>query len=299
MLKKSLIIALMGAIAFPLAVRAETVMEKIARTGTLTVGTRTDAIPYSYVNDRGELVGYSIDMLEKIRSAIEAQLGKPITLQVVTLEGVDSAIGQLNSGGIDLACNTSFTWERDRFVDFSVSYGISGIRLLVPANSTLGTPESLAGKRVGVLQQNIAESTLKLVQPQAILVPFESVESGLQALTSQKVDAIAGDMVALAGIEQTLKPNTYKIVPNKAYANFGLACMFPPNNSSFADIVNYNLVKVMQGYVVGEPETVKMVDRWFGRNGIVPIDSELIKTFFDTIILTREQIPLSSPAVSE
>lgn len=299
MLKKSFIIALMGAIAFPLAVRAETVMEKIARTGTLTVGTRTDAIPYSYVSDRGELVGYSIDMLEKIRSAIGAQLGKPITLQVVTLEGVDSAIEQLNSGGIDLACNTSFTWERDRFVDFSVSYGISGIRLLVPANSTLGTPESLAGRRVGVLQQNIAESTLKLVQPQAILVPFESVESGLQALTSQKVDAIAGDMVALAGIEQTLKPNTYKIVPNKAYANFGLACMFPPNNSSFADIINYNLVKVMQGYVVGEPETVKMVDRWFGRNGIVPIDPELIKTFFDTIILTREQIPLSSPAVSE
>lgn len=300
MKKKLFIVALglIGAVLSPLAAHSETVLEKIARTGTLTIGTRTDAIPYSYVNDRNELVGYSIDLIEQIKTALEAQLGKPIALQVVTPSNFGDAIAGVESGTIDLACNTAFTWERDRFVDFSVSYAVSGIRLLVPSSSSLGSPESLAGKRIGVQQQTIAESTIKLVQPKAIVVPIASVEAGLQALASKQVDALAGDRIALAGINQTLPANTYKITPEQSYANFGIACMFPQNNSSFASLVNHSLVKVMQGYVIGDPATVALIDRWFGKGGIVPVNPEVIKAFFEVIILTREQIPFPSPSAS-
>jgi polar amino acid transport system substrate-binding protein len=291
-------LSLIGVFLSPLAVRSETVMEKIARTGTLTIGTQTDAIPYSYVNDRDELVGYSIDMIEQIRAAVEEHLGKPIKLQVVTPANFANSIENIETGKVDLACNTAFTWERDRIVDFSVSYALSGIRLLVPSNSTLGSPESLAGKRIGVQQQTIAESTIKLIQPGAILIPIGSVEDGLKALAAKQVDALAGDRIALAGINQTLKPNAYKITPEQSYANFAIACMFPQNNSSFANLVNHSLVKVMQGYVIGDPASVALIDRWFGKDGIVKINPELIKAFFEGIILTREQIPFPTPSSS-
>ena len=41
---------------------AETVIEKVARTGTLTAGTSKDALPFAFRNDDDELVGYSIDI---------------------------------------------------------------------------------------------------------------------------------------------------------------------------------------------------------------------------------------------
>ena len=128
---------------------AETVMEKVARTGILTLGTSFDLVPYSYVNDKEELDGYSLNIVNLIREDLQEYLGKEITLQVVETNDVTEGISKLITGEIDIACATVFTWERDKFVDFSLSYGISGIKLLVPKDSSLGSESSLAGKRVG------------------------------------------------------------------------------------------------------------------------------------------------------
>ena len=43
--------------------QAETVLEKIKRTGVLTAGTRGESIPFAYVNEKNEWIGFSIDLL--------------------------------------------------------------------------------------------------------------------------------------------------------------------------------------------------------------------------------------------
>ncbi len=77
MLKK-LSIAIMGvliAIALPTVAKAETVVEKAARTGIITMGGRTDVIPFSYLNDKKELVGYSLDVANLIEQMEVLVLG--------------------------------------------------------------------------------------------------------------------------------------------------------------------------------------------------------------------------------
>lgn len=283
---------------FPGRSWAETVIEKVARTGVLTVGTRFDAIPYSYVDDKGQLVGYSIDVLNLIKNQLQQDLGKPITLQMVEANDPAARIPLLTSGQIDIACDTQFTWERDRHVDFSVSYAISGIRLLAKKGSDLGTPESLAGRRIGVLQNSTAHDVIKLLQPQAILVPISTVEEGFAALKQGKVDALAGDTVVLGGAAQRIDPGAYQLVPTAPYARYGVACMVPENNSTFLNLVNYSLVRLMQGYVTGERPYVDMVDGWFGAQGIVPLPKELIQGFFETTIMQHAQIPPEATPVS-
>jgi len=81
---------------------AETVVEKVARTGFLTVGTRFDAIPYSYIDDKGELVGYSMDVLERIRKRLETRLGRPVTLQMIEANQPGEKINLIRSGEIDI-----------------------------------------------------------------------------------------------------------------------------------------------------------------------------------------------------
>lgn len=186
-------LGLMLMLLSPRSALAETVIEKVARTGVLTVGTRIDLIPYAYVNDQQQLVGYSVDMVNLIKEELEKQLDREITLQTVVEETFEDRIPQIVNGKVDIACSTAFTWERDKFVDFSVSYGLSGVRLLTKKDSGIDdTPESLVEKRIGIAPYTISESTMKSIQPQTSLVPIEDVDQGFKALQSGEIDAIAG-----------------------------------------------------------------------------------------------------------
>jgi len=270
---------------------AETVVEKVARTGFLTVGTRFDAIPYSYVNEKGELVGYSMDVLERIRKRLETRLGRPVTLQMIEANQPGEKINLIRSGEIDIACSTAFTWERAKVVDFSISYSISGIRILAKKGSNLSTPQSLIGKRIALVPTSAAVDVIKLVQPQATIVTtYSTVEEALEALKTGKIDAIAGDSISLAGTILRDNPKIYEIVPEEALANFGIACMVPENNSTFLDDVNYAIVKMMQDYITNDTATVSQIDRWFGSQGMVPIPPELLKGFFAFKVIEHAQI---------
>jgi polar amino acid transport system substrate-binding protein len=148
----------------------ETVTEKVARTGFLTVGTRFDQVPFSYIDDQGQLVGYSVDVVKAIKNEMQKRLGREVTIQVVEALSPKQRMEMLSAGKIDIACDINFTWERDEYFDFSLSYGISGIRLLSKKGSNLGSAESLAGKRIGVVEGSVAEGVIKLLQPQAQII---------------------------------------------------------------------------------------------------------------------------------
>ncbi|MFN7566101.1 MAG: extracellular substrate binding-like orphan protein GrrP [Microcystis sp.] len=270
---------------------AETVVEKVARTGFLTVGTRFDAIPYSYIDDKGELVGYSMDVLERIRKRLETRLGRPVTLQMIEANQPGEKINLIRSGDIDIACSTAFTWERAKVVDFSISYSISGIRILAKKGSNFSTPQSLIGKRIALVPTSAAVDVIKLVQPQATIVTtYSTIEEAIEALKTGKIDAIAGDSISLAGTILRDNPKIYEIVPEEALANFGIACMVPENNSTFLDDVNYAIVKMMQDYITNDTATVSQIDRWFGSQGMVPIPPELLKGFFAFKVIEHAQI---------
>lgn len=289
------VLGLALAIALPRPSLAETVMEKVARTGTLTVGSRLEIVPYSYVDDKKQLVGYSIDVLNQIKAELSKQLGKPIEIQIIPQAGAtDDRIGKVANRQLDIACDSQFTWERDRFVDFSVPYGISGIRISAKKGSQLGTPESLIGKRIGAIENTIGEQVIRKVQPRATVVLFRSVEDALAAIKGGKLDAAAGDSIVLAGLKQKLNLTDYELSPNEPYARYGLACAVPEDNSKFLNLVNYAIAKVMQGYLIGDKQYVAQLNRWFGPQGIIDdLDPQVVRAFFDFIIITHEQVPLS------
>ena len=279
---------------------AETVIERVAKTGVLTVGTRTDLVPYVYVNDKQELVGYSVDVLELIRAQLEEELGRKVELEFVNYDSFEDRIIKIISREIDLSCDTLFTWERDKFVDFSLGYSVSGIKLLVKRGSSLGSSESLQGKRIGIIKTSTSarQQAIEVIQSQATVVQLENAEAGFAAVDEGTIDGFAHDAILLEGMRQTRSnPDAYQIVPEQSFFRHGVACMVPENDSSFLRLVNYTIVKLMQGYVIEDPRYVEIVNRWFGPEGIVPADPAEIRSFFETIIMTREQIPLTETKV--
>ena len=276
-------------------VLAETVLESVARTGKLVVGTSFDLVPYAYFNQQEELDGYSIDIVKLIQKQLEEELGKTIKVDFVEANNLTEVFPKLTSGEIDIACNRVFTWERDRYVDFTIRYGLSGIRLLVPTGKT---SDSFANKKIGIPPLTFVEDAMKLAFPQTTFVPMKTLAEGVEALKAGEVDALAGDSVILDGVRQQIGPDNYEIFPQLAenpYARYGVACMIPENNSGFLNIANYAIAKMMEGYLVGDQQSLDIVNKWFGPEGIIEIiDPNLVKEFYENTIINHEQIPFSN-----
>lgn len=270
---------------------AETVMEKIYRTGNLTIGANLDNVPFSYINDKNEVVGYSIDIADRIRAGVAKELGKDIVLQIVEVQDMNDALPKVKTGAVDIVCDTAFTWERDRYVDFTVSYAVAGIQLLVPNDTPITSPETLVGRKIALVPNTIVEDTMKIIQTKIEVVPVASVRAGMEALREGKVDGVAGDGIRMAGLRQVLDmPNT-KIIPESAEIRYGVGCMVKENNSGFLRLANHALVQLAEGYLHGDPEDVAIVDKWIGSKGVVPVNNDNLKQFFNFLVITHEQVP--------
>ncbi|HAC62579.1 MAG TPA: amino acid ABC transporter substrate-binding protein [Cyanothece sp. UBA12306] len=285
-------LSLMTVFAFPSQSLAETVVERVARTGVLNVSTRVNLVPFAYVNDEDKLVGYSIEIIELIRETLEAELKKDVKIKVIVDDTLDERIVSVLSREVDIACDTTFTWQRDKFVDFSLAYGISGIKLFVKKDNDFSSPESLQGKRIGIIKQTLNPASIKVIQSKVTIVDIESIEQGLKAVEKGEIDGFTFDGTILEGMRQTLdNPDDYQVIPDESYFRHGIACMVPEHDSTFLNLVNFTIGKMMDGYINGDPRYVEIVNRYFGKDGVVPFDTQRIKDFFQTIIITREQIP--------
>ena len=51
----------------------EGTLKKIKDTGTITIGHRESSIPFSYYDDKQQVVGYAMDLCNKIVDAVKAR----------------------------------------------------------------------------------------------------------------------------------------------------------------------------------------------------------------------------------
>ncbi len=262
----------------------ETVAEKIARSGKLTAGTSKDALPFAYRNVEGELVGYSIDILGLITSQLEQEYDREIELELVALEPKER-IPHLKSGKVDIVCDaSSFTWKRDRQIDFSVSYSSTGTRLLTKKGNNYWDAESLVDKRIGALAKTTNEQAIQRIQPLAEIVNMKDRSAGYQALQNDEIDAFASDGILLESwLSSIPNPEDFQIVGD--YSREGIACMVPENNSQFLNTVNYSLVEFMAGFLNDKPEYVTIFEQWFGAQGVLPLTQDLRTIMIDNMQL--------------
>jgi polar amino acid transport system substrate-binding protein len=235
----------------PSPAHAETVVERVARTGVLTLGGRTDLIPGSYVDAKGQLVGVSLDVATRIAAELARYLNKPIRVDFRRVDSPDALFKLVSQGEVDLACGVQFTWEREMYADYTLPYSLSGIRLLTRNASLNGSPEGLIGKRIGVLSGSLGEARIKDLQPKANLVPLNDLQSGVRSLLAGRLDAVAGDSLTLAGTLTAFsaglpKGTTLDLVPREPLGRYGVGCILPENNSTFRNLANLAVAGLLQ-----------------------------------------------------
>lgn len=87
-------------------VQAETMntLERIRKSGSIALGHRESSIPFSYVDDRNQVVGYSHDIALKILDAVRSELQLPeLKVRLVSFPPL-TRLPMVQNGMIDLEC---------------------------------------------------------------------------------------------------------------------------------------------------------------------------------------------------
>jgi len=271
--------------------RAETTLEKIERTGTLVIGTRTDSPPFAFVNKNNEWVGFSIELVEKtILPVISKRLNKSVKFDRKE-STPQTRIPLLTSNAVDLIADTmTDTQSRGESVDFSLTFFVTGAQFLMKSQPSPTSfyirhkgIQSIAGKRIGVQQGTTSADILRKRVPNAKLLEFTDQLAAFQALARGQVEAYANDGVQLAGLKaKAPKPGDWVIVGGfYSYEPYGMAMR--KNDSDFRHAVNIGLMNAIE-----TGKYFEIYDKWFGPKGEVPYPlSPEVKRFLQMQVMPK------------
>jgi polar amino acid transport system substrate-binding protein len=282
------LLALAGALlSFPLAAQADGVLERIAATGVMNAGARTDAVPFGYRLPDGKLGGLSVDVLEEIRDAIEARLKRPVELRLHPVTPADR-IEKVQSAAIDIECGiTTPTWGREELVDFSIPFFGNGTRILA-LRGAVKTLDDLHGKRIGVIKGSTTFNIITTNVPGAKPVEVADMESGVAMLERGEVDGLSNlGIVLRAQVEDsTLKSRVLLLPRTGALSYEAIACILPKNDSAWRDAVNRAVADMLEGVDQYRGPFMKLHDRWLGPAGPVyyPLDRSVAQRLAASVV---------------
>jgi len=242
-------------------------LKKIAGAKAISVAYRADAVPFSFVNDKGQPDGYAIDLCKRVVNSIERQLniaGLKVNWVPVTVQTRFEAVAK---GRADMECGSStITLARMKEVDFSSVTFVESTGLLARTEAGVRSLSDLSGKRIAVVagttNERAINEQLKRRQMSSTVVPFKSRDEALAALEEGKADAFASDRLLLVGAGSKAKDaRALTLLPdNLSFEPYGI--VLPRADAGLRLAVNTGLAQVYGG-----DEIVEIFRRWFGALG--------------------------------
>jgi len=232
---------------------AGTTLDEVKKRGVVRVGVRQDVPGFGIVDEKGEIVGFDIDVAREIGN----RLGVKVELVPVTAA---TRIPLLQQGRIDMIAATLTHYrERDKVIDFTIGYFWTGQKLMVKKGSSIQSAADLAGKRVGTTAGALALKNLAAAQPKAVGQTFEGYPEAFLAMQRGLTDAVVADIIILAGLRtSTPKPDDYAIV-GESLGGGDYAIGVRENDSKWRDALNFTLQDMWK-----DGAWDKIYDKWIG-----------------------------------
>jgi len=150
----------------------------------LVVGLTTNAPPYQFINEKGEIGGVFIDFLTIIEKEIDYKFERTYNSDFSKLlEGT-------KTGTIDILLENQETEERKTFLKFTPSL-VSHNHIIVVRNAAndIENIDDLEGRKIAVVNKFAIQEYLSKEYPTYTLVPLTSDVECLQAVLTGQVDA--------------------------------------------------------------------------------------------------------------
>ena len=238
-------------------------LKKIKETGQITVAHRESSIPFSYLDDKQQPIGYSMDICAKVVDAVKAELKMPnlkVNLQPVTSS---NRIPLLQNGTIDIECgSTTNSVERQKLVAFGPTYFRIQVTAAVKKSSGINSLVELNGKNISTTSGTTAVPLLKGFEKTRNIDVKEiygkdHAESFL-LLVDDRVTAFVMDDILLAGqIANAKNPGDFKIL-NESLRAEPYGPMLRKDDPQFKALVDKTLTALYKS-----PEIERIYNKWY------------------------------------
>jgi glutamate/aspartate transport system substrate-binding protein len=285
-LAAALATVLSAAAALPAQAQESATLKKIKETGSITLGHRESSIPFSYYDDKQQVIGYSHELMLKVVDSIksELKLAKVDTrLMPVTAA---NRITLIQNGTIDIECgSTTNNLERQKQVGFSTTIFVIGTKLLTKKDSGIKDFADLAGKNVVTTAGTTSERLIRKMNEDKklgmnIISAKDHGESFLTLETGRAVAFMMDDALLYGEMAKARKPGDW-VVTGTAQSKEAYGCMVRKDDPAFKKVVDAALTKALTS---GDAE--KIYTKWFlnpippkGLNLNMPLSDEMKAAF--------------------
>lgn len=260
----TLALLLAAALIGPVAAQELTgTLKKVKETGSFTIGYRESSIPFSYLDDKQQPIGYAMDLCMKVVDAVKADLKMPnlkLNLQPVTSS---NRIPLLQNGTIDMECgSTTNSVVRQQQVSFGPTYFVINVTAAVKKNSGINALADLNGKTISTTSGTTSVPLIKSYEKTKNVTVKEIYgkdhgESFL-LLADDRASAFIMDDILLAGqIANSKSPGDYKILP-ESLRQEPYSMMLRKDDAQFKALVDKTV-----GAVMKSGEIDKIYAKWF------------------------------------
>jgi glutamate/aspartate transport system substrate-binding protein len=288
---KSLRVSLLAVVGLALASTASAqeltgTLKKIKDSNSITLGHRESSIPFSYYDDKQQVIGYSHELMLKVVDAVKSELGTPgleIKLNPVTSQ---NRISLVQNGTVDIECgSTTNNTERQKQVAFSNSIFVIGTRLMTKKDSGVKDFADLNGKNVVTTAGTTSERLLRKMNEDKklgmnIISAKDHGESFLTLETGRAVAFMMDDALLYGEMAKAKKASDWAVVGTpQSFEAYG--CMLRKDDPAFKKTVDAALAKAM---ISGDAE--KIYNKWFmnpippkGLNLSFPLSPDVAKLY--------------------
>jgi len=262
-MKRYALAALAVLSALPALADDSATLKKIKDTGSITLGHRESSIPFSYYDDKQQVIGYSQELMLKVVDALKAEL--KLAKLDTKLMPVTSAnrITLVQNGTVDIECgSTTNNLERQKQVGFSTTIFVIGTRLMTKKDSGIKDFPDLAGKNVVTTAGTTSERLIRKMNEDKkmgmnIISAKDHGESFLTLETGRAVAFMMDDALLFGEMAKAKKPGDWVVV-GTPQSKEAYGCMLRKDDPGFKKVVDAALTKAMTS---GEAE--KIYAKWF------------------------------------
>ena len=241
-------------------------LKKLRDTGEIVLGVRDASIPFSYADDSGKSIGYSVDLCMRVVEYLRRTLKVPdlkVRQQLVTSA---NRVPLVLNGTVDLECGSTVNnLERQKTVAFSLTTFIVNTKFIVKASSGIQKMSDLKAKTVSVTggtntMQKITALNKQMNLDLSIINGKDHAESFL-LLNNDRVAAFSEDDILLAGLAATSQtPTAFRLITIDGMLADPYALMMRRGDPQFKAAVDAALREVFSS-----GEIQRIYDKWFVR----------------------------------
>jgi glutamate/aspartate transport system substrate-binding protein len=230
-------------LAAPAFAQESPTLKKIKETNTISLGHRESSIPFSFYDDKQQVVGYSYDFQLKVVEAVKKALNLPGLQVKMTPVTSQNRIPLVQNGTIDIECgSTTNNLERQKQVSFTTTLFVVGTRLLTKKDSGIKDFPDLKGKNVVTTAGTTSEKLLRAMNDEKkmgmnIISAKDHGESFL-TLESGRAAAFMMDDALLAGERAKARNQADWVIVGTPQSREAYGCMIRKDDAGFKKVAD-------------------------------------------------------------